>query len=346
MTVKQTLPLDATIEIAADWFARRRSGKMTAAELAELQAWLEEPDHAEAFRDVARGWEAAGAVRADPQILQVRESARRARPRARGFAAAATAATLMVAVIGGWSALDLPAPDILVPGQQTIRTDVGQTSTITLRDGSLVTLDTNSRLRVRLTPERRLVRLERGQAYFKVAKDSSRPFVVAVGDKLVTATGTAFSVRLENKAVEVVLVEGHVRVEEAARTQAVRPARTTPPKATEMQPGSALVAAADEKWELASIDASKATSWTSGQLIFEDRPLSEAVQELNRYSAKKIVIRDPAIGRAMIVSVVRAGDIEGFVRFVTLSGFARVVSETERTVELATPEEKVSGPAA
>ena len=334
------LPRSA-IEVAADWFARRRSGRMTADEMAELEAWLDgDPDHAAAFREVTLGWEVAGAVRAEPRILQVRDQARRARPRAWSLAlSGAAAACLALAVLGGWAVMGSGAfqvPALFAGGQQTFRTGVGQTSTVRLRDGSLVTLDTDTLLRARLTGERRMLRLEKGQAYFKVAKDPSRPFVVAAGDKLVTATGTAFTVRLERKAVEVVLVEGRVRVEEARP-----PGPAAAPAATEMKAGSTLVAAENEAWKLASIDASKAISWTSGQLIFEDRPLAEAVEELNRYSAKKIVIRDPTIGRAPIVSVVRAGDVDGFVRFVTLSGFARVVSNTEDVVELAAPEEKI-----
>ena len=339
------------IEEAADWFARKRSGKMTAEELQELHVWLtRSPEHAAAFQEVAGAWDAVGAMRSDPEILTVREQARRARPR--GWRAG-IAAAVAVAVLGGWSALGsggyVPAPTVLTGGEQTFRTGVGQTATVRLRDGSLVTLDTDSVVRARETDDRRTLRLVRGQAFFKVAKDKARPFTVAAGDKLVTATGTAFSVRLQQKAVEVTLVEGKVRVEEAAPP--VQLARTTPrfSEATEMNPGSKLVAAPDRNWTLDRVDPAKATSWLDGQLIFEDRPLAEAAAELNRYSAKKIVIRDPAIADAKIVSVVKAGDVDGFVRAVTTAGFARVVSDDDDAVELAGPEKNLataSGPAA
>ena len=339
------------IEEAADWFARKRSGKMTAEELQELHVWLSRsPDHAAAFQEVAGAWDLTGAMRSDPEILTVREQARRARPP--GWRAG-IAAALAVAVLGGWSALGsggyVPAPTFLTGGEQTFRTGVGQTATVRLRDGSIVTLDTDTVLRARETDDRRMLRLTRGQAYFKVAKDKTRPFTVAAGDKLVTATGTAFSVRLQQKAVEVTLVEGRVRVEEAR--PAVQLARTTPrfSEATEMNPGSKLVAAENRNWTLDRVDPDKATSWLEGQLIFEDRPLAEAAAERNRYSAKKIVIRDPAIAGAKIVSVVKAGDVDGFVRVITTAGFARVVSDDDDTVELAGPEKNhasASGPAA
>jgi len=336
------------IEEAADWFARKRSGKMTAEDLQALQAWLAAgPDNVAAFEEVAGAWGVAGALRSDPEILGIRERARQAGPNGRGAArSGAIAASLAVAVLAGWSLLGqsgyVPAPMLLTGGEQVFRTGLGQTATVRLRDGSIVTLDTDTVLRAKQTDSRRMLRLARGQAYFQVAKDKARPFTVAAGDKLVTATGTAFTVRLEKKAVQVTLVEGRVRVEEAA------PAITLPRQAlrttgaTEMNAGSKLVAATGQSWRLDRVDTDKATSWLEGQLIFEDRPLAEAAAELNRYSAKKIVIRDAEIGDARIVSVVKAGDVEGFVRVITTSGFARVVADTDELVELAAPLEKIS----
>lgn len=339
------------IEEAADWFARKRSGKMTAEDLQALHVWLtSDPTHAAAFQEVSGAWDAVGAMRSDPEILSVREQARRARPL--GWRAG-IAAAIGVAVLGGWSVLGsggyVPAPTLLTGGEQAFRTGVGQTATVRLRDGSLVTLDTDSVVRAKETDDRRTLRLMRGQAFFKVAKDKRRPFTVAAGDKLVTATGTAFSVRLQQKAVEVTLVEGRVRVE-AARPP-VEIARNAPrfSEATEMNPGSKLVAAQDHDWTLDKVDPAKATSWMEGQLIFEDRPLAEAAAELNRYSAKKIVIRDPAIAGAKIVSVVKAGDVDGFVRVITTAGFARVVSNNDDAVELVGPEKNsaaIADPAA
>jgi transmembrane sensor len=110
-----------------------------------------------------------------------------------------------------------------------------------------------------------------------------------------------------------------------------------------MRPGSRLVAAQDRDWSLGAVDTGKATSWMEGRLIFEDRPLAEAAAELNRYSAKKIIVRDPAIAGAKVVSVVRAGDVDGFVRVVVAAGFARVASNSDETVELVRPEEKTAG---
>ena len=332
-----------TEAIAARWFARNRSGAMTPAETAELETWLAaDPEHRALFDQAEYWWGAAGALRGDPGVLKLREevtqSARRARPR--HFLGGALAASLAVAVLGGWQAVErglISPPAVLVGGEQTFRTAVGQTATVRLRDGSVVTLDTDTILRARESDERRQVKLLRGQAYFKVAKDAARPFTVAAGDKVVTAVGTAFAVRVQKKAVEVTLVEGKVKVEEAGAATP-GPARPQKALATEMQAGSKLVAVEDKGWVLRPVDTGKATSWLDGQLIFESRPLGEVAAELNRYSDRKIVIADVAVARTPITGAFETGDVEAFVSAVRSYRLASVTSENRKEIELGAAE--------
>lgn len=340
MTATQTPP--ETLEAAASrWFARKRSGEMTPAETVELEAWLAaDPEHRALYDQAEYWWGAANALRGDPAILKLREEVARAKaplPR-RYWIGGALAASLMATAFGGWQAMDaglIPTPAALLNGEQTFRTGVGQTATVRLRDGSVVTLDTDTVLRARETADHRSIRLSRGQAYFKVAKDKSRPFTVAAGDKVVTAVGTAFSVRLQKKAVEVTLVEGKVRVEEADPTPAPKPGQIA---AAEMKAGSKLVAIEDKGWVLKPVDTGKATSWLEGQLIFENRPLGEVAAELNRYSERKIVIADVAVARTPITGAFATGDVEAFVSAVRSYQLASVTSENRREVELGAAE--------
>ena len=331
-------PIEAT---AARWFARTRSGEMTPAEAGELETWLAaDPEHRALYDHAEYWWGAANALRGDPEILKLREEVARTKaplPR-RYWIGGAMAASLMVTAFGGWQAMDaglIPTPAALISGEQTFRTAVGQTATVRLRDGSVVTLDTDTVLRARETADRRSIRLSRGQAYFKVAKDRSRPFTVAAGDKLVTAVGTAFSVRLQKKAVEVTLVEGKVRVEDSRPPATPQPGQVA---AAEMKPGSRLVAVEDKGWVLKPVDTEKATSWLDGQLIFEDRPLGEVAAELNRYSERKIVIADAAVARTPITGAFATGDVEAFVSAVRSYQLASVTSENRREVELGVAE--------
>ncbi len=329
------------LETATDWFARRRSGGMSAAEGAELEAWLAaDPAHADAFAAAGRMWADTGmdAIREHPRILALRERGlnRRARRR-RWWVAIPAAAACLAAVIAAPSmtGTGLPlTPELFAPAiQQEFRTSVGQRTTVKLPDGSSVTLDTDTVLRTRETEDKRLVWLERGQAFFKVAKDPSRPFVVNAGGRTVTALGTAFSVKVAPKQFEVVLVEGVVRVESPVRaTPLALP--TGRMQATEMQPGSELVAADTRHWTVRETDPAAETAWLRGRLVYKGAPLSQVVADMNRYSEKKIVIRDPEVAGLGLSGTYRAGDIDGFVRAVQDYGLARVASNGEGRIEL------------
>jgi transmembrane sensor len=162
---------------------------------------------------------------------------------------------------------------------------------------------------------------------------------VTAGDKVVTAVGTAFSVRVQKHAVEVTLVEGKVRVQEASAPPllptAKPPVRVAP---TEMTAGSKLVAVQDKGWVLRPVDTAKAESWMQGQLIFEDRPLGEVAAELNRYSDRKIVIADQAVASTPITGAFATGDVNAFVSAVRSYHLAAVTSENGKEVELGAAE--------
>ncbi len=325
---------------AADWFARKRSGRMSADEARALEAWLAaDPDHRAALDSVELMWAASQAVRSDPAVMAIREEALK-KPRSRwrmAVNAGAIAASLAIFVIGG--AFLTGRPDLLALGPRTFSTSPGQTSTIALPDGSKVTLDADTVLRARETDDRRSLELVRGRAFFRVAKDPSRPFVVAARDKTVTAVGTAFDVALRPDGVRVTLLEGKVKVAAPAQAATIAALPSAPPReqSTEMTAGSQLVAPDDGSWRIAKVDASQEVSWAAGQLVFAGRTLADVATELNRRSEKKVVITDPSVGRAVISGSFDAGDVEGFVRAVQGYGLARVEDETHDRIELGAP---------
>ncbi|HYG26288.1 MAG TPA: FecR domain-containing protein, partial [Caulobacteraceae bacterium] len=317
-------------EIAAGWLARQRSGAMTAQEAQDFQVWLaRDPANREALEHVAGVWRASAALRSDPQIMALRQGAMGRRyVGARRWQAGAAAAALLVAVFAGWGVSDpdsLPARALIAAtNQQAFSTGVGQTAKVTLEDGTVVTLDTSTRLRAREADGKRLVYLDHGQAFFKVAHDPSRPFTVYAGDKAITALGTAFNVRvLKGEQVEVVLAEGKVKVT-AAKAERRAPQAAAKAGATELSPGSKLVSAPDEGWRIAKVNVEQATSWRTGQLTFVRRPLGSVVEELNRYSERKVIIADAELAAAPITGGFPAGDVESFVAAVEGFGLARV----------------------
>lgn len=345
MPVSNLPPAEAE---AVRWLVLRRDGDMDVRDEREYHAWLErDPAHREAADKVEHHWKMLGVLGDDPEIMALTERrARESNRPVRMLRYTAIAASILGAVVLGWvmrggdiatdpSAIvtaNAPVPEAAGVRERTFRTGVGESSTITLADGSEVTLDTDSVVRARQTPEARDVTLARGRAYFKVAKDPARPFRVTAGGKTVVATGTEFSVNIEaDESVTVTLVEGSVRVEEERGFFVFRRIETV-----ELEPGWQVVTAKD--LETRPVNLERAVSWTSGRLHFVNESLGEAAEEMNRYSDKKIVIRDPAIRKQPIVGNFRTGDVDAFVRAVRLHGFAKVYLETPHIVQLGPPQ--------
>ena len=324
-------------QAAAEWFGLRRSGAMDESELRAFEAWLAaEPEHQAAYDNLEYYWQVAAATRDDPEVLAMRDAAARAwRMRRLAVVGGAVAAVLALVVLAGSWVLGPASPAYiaraLTPGQQTFHTAVGQTQTVMLPDGSSVTLDTDTRIRARLDGRERRIELDKGRAFFRVAHDKSRPFKVMAAGRVVTALGTVFEVRADRQRFEVMLVEGRVRVEGPVRALVARP------QTTELTPGSQLVANEEKRWSVAEADVARETSWLNGRLAFDNEPLGRVVEEMNRYSDKKIVIRDPAVADAPVLGVFKAGDIDAFVRALEAYNLARVSGDTGMQVELSAP---------
>ena len=188
---------------------------------------------------------------------------------------------------------------------------------------------TDTVVRVRLTARNRQIYLDRGRAYFKVAKDQSRPFIVNADGHSVRATGTAFEVSADPQRFEVLLVEGHVRVS----TQSTEASQNGGKGVyTDLDPGTRLSVTGSRTWTLSKVDSGRELAWTEGELRFDNKPLGEIVLEMNRYSHRKIVIDDPAIANRSLYGAFMAGDVDQFVHALTDYKIAKVRSENEDVV--------------
>lgn len=306
---------------AAFWDSRLRSPLCTEADRADFRVWREaDAANAAAFDRLQAGIGALHeAFEADAELRAMRDRAVeyvRVAPRWR-IAAGIGAVVLAL----GAAALWLPGRGAEDHGVQVasgagsyFQTGVGERSTVTLADGSKVTLNTRSRMEVNYAAGRREVKLVSGQALFEVAKDPSRPFVVTAGPRRVTALGTAFDVRLDGEKVQVTMVEGRVAVEPT------RPSMLQKLVAPEMElvAGQQLVAAlADVGSKVGRADAKTTTSWREGKVVFADTPLTEAVAEMNRYSATPILIGDASLSEFNVNGMFLTGQPLSFVGAVT-----------------------------
>ena len=291
---------------AAEWLARLNSRTVSTEELNAFYEWRRDPDNAEAYARGEQIWHDTRSLGDDRDIAEaVREALERPR-KARDRQALvgrrtvlAGGAAVVAAAGGGWLFLTSP---------QTFRTAVGEQLAVRLDDGSLMRLNTDSVASVRYSAQAREIELSRGQAFFEVRRDPSRPFRVCTSGIDVIATGTRFDVlRGENDQARVVLAEGQVRVE-LPQPGSERTLGT---------PGEALFIQAGGQAEVDRVDLEAITSWTAGRLIFRGTPLGAAITEVNRYSRKQVVLRAHNLRTLEVDGVFETGDPDAFVAALT-----------------------------
>ncbi|HEY2533529.1 MAG TPA: FecR domain-containing protein [Xanthobacteraceae bacterium] len=165
-------------------------------------------------------------------------------------------------------------------------------SQVTLSDGSVVSLNWGSAIDVTFSDTERRIMLRRGEAFFAVAKNPKRPFIVDAGDRRIAALGTQFEVRLDRDRVEVVLLEGKVSVKDTGHNEQ-----------SSLLPNERLVAVRGAATLITQVNAQKQTSWRQGWLEFENDTLADAIAEFNRYSPQPIMLADPKVGALRISGV-------------------------------------------
>lgn len=325
-------------QVAAQWLAHDDLDQSPQRE--QFAAWLEESqENRDAWNQAHQVWAIFDDANDSDLIAAMARAARRAGPEpvarswlprliAASIAIAAVSAALLVGAGEGWFEREAKpvqvaaAPSLTAVGRPDYVTGKGQKSIIDLPDGTRVTLDADSTLDVAFTGGRRDLRLVKGHAFFDVAHDRDHPFAVQADDRVVTALGTQFDVRLTPGAVRVVLAEGSVSVASAG-VPIVR-----------LAPGQAFAARTGAAGTVSATDVGKALAWKQGVVEFRDQPLSEAVAQLNRYTRAQIVIRDPTVAALRITGVFKTGDVKRFGRSISQVLPVRMIARDVDTYEL------------
>lgn len=326
---------------AAVWVTRLHGPDRSRVMELECLTWqAQSAAHRLAFERCTDTWqEVAGLSRAQIQAAVSEQSRRERSWRGRAGRVALAVAMLCCVCV---SAV------ILWPGQ-TYRTDVGEQRSIILADGSRMTLNTSTEVRVRLTQAMRSVTVQQGEALFEVAKDAGRPFVVSVADAQVLATGTAFLVSATppresaGEAFAVTLLEGQVIVQGstgAAHGVLSDPVRMAPGERLRVgqSPGVPNQGAAQAQVDRPQLD--HLLAWQRGFAILDNTPLPDAIADMNRYSKVQIALADSTELRSLRVSgSYRTGDNAGFAQAVArLHGL--VVVPREGRLELSSDASK------
>lgn len=330
----QSTPDDA-FDVAAEWHSQFEDGEPNPAERERFEAWLAaDPKNRSAYESVQRSWAGMASAAVDERILNMRREALTApqKKRLNSLRPFRIAASILVIAVAAIILIrNNPLTSHLGRGDYTTR--IGERSTITLADGSTVVLNTESRIHVAFDAQVRRVQLLAGQAWFEVAKNQPRPFLVEAGDRVITAHGTAFDIRLEgHDRVQVTLIEGRVSVEAINKTGA----GPNIPEHEDLLPGDQLTVSATRPAMMRKTEVTKVTSWREGQIIFDDDTLATAVAEVNRYSPKKIILADPRLATLRMSGVFIAGHSDSFLQTVTGHFPIKVTSDSEGQLLLTT----------
>jgi transmembrane sensor len=349
--------IDRTIRAEASAWIAKLHGPERSADLEEdFRGWLNaRPEHARAFEHITEIWDALGNVNvgglprlasddpfdsaaAHPSEPARYESQQPAKPNARTgiretpARARAPAGPVAIAAAFLLAAIGVGTWHYLTRGQYT--TDIGEQRIVSLDDGSRLYLNSDTRLNVDLELYTRRIELQRGEAYFEVAKDPTRPFIVTAGDRTVTALGTSFVVRHGMERTAVTLVEGKVTVGSTTSSNAPHGHRTSQP--TELNTGSSVSKESEasapvpgtvtlapgqritfERSGTAEIDTPRpeaTAAWRRGEVVLDETPLASAIEEMNRYQRQRLMLDDAAIGDLPISGIYRTGNNQDFAR--------------------------------
>ena len=292
-------------EQAALWVLRREEPFWSASDQEELDRWLAQSDgHKVAFWRLEHGWREAdriGSIGAASAGVAQRSTATAL------WKPFAVAASVLLVFAGlALQQTDLP----FAPNQQAdklaFETAVGGHKVVSLSDGSRVELNTDTAIEAAVDHSGRAIWLERGEAYFDIAKRPAQQFVVHSGPRTVTVLGTKFSVRRTGSQLTVAVLEGMVRVAEGAAAE--RSVTVAAGNVVVAGDGSTLVTRS-------SVEAvQELMAWRSGRLHFDDATLAQAAGQFNRYNRKQLVIGDASAAKVRIGGTFDARNVDAFGR--------------------------------
>lgn len=350
---------------ATEWCLRLHNNEMSRAQREEFVDWLREsPLHVTEMLHMAhvhnafeqfKGWsqlKAPTAIDAQDTVVQFPERSTRTQPNPESIVkparnhrryGAIAAALMGVLVFVVWR--------LSGNAGMTIVTERGEKREMSLSDGSVLQIDPNTKLRVRLLDKERRIQLEYGRALFRVAKDAARPFFVNANDTTIRAVGTAFAVARSNESVTVTVVEGKVAVmrndvassdassnekpaDERDRSRRTGPAGKVARSPANENPQASIFLVADEQvtvgakhlpGKIRKVDSARALFWAGDRLTFENDSVAAVVAEFNRYNRMQIYVSDEALANRSISGVFDASDPQSFVAFLKSAGHIDVV---------------------
>ena len=287
------IPREVRAEAAA-WLARLRADDKNLIDEQAFRAWVaQDRIHAAAFEAATEVWETVGAVR--PELVQHKSGP--------------AVLTRRRAVLAGVSAMVAAGACFALRQRayaEVYETSVGEQKHVVLTDGTQAFLDTDTRIQASFDDEMRVIDFDRGRCSFHVTENDSRPFVVNAAAQRIVAGRTVFDVQRDGGDVAVVLLQG---------SAAISGGRGLPQDPCLLSAGERLVITHARAY-VDRPNLERVLAWQTGQALFENDSLADAVREMNRYSVVKLEADDPVVAQMRISGVYHVGDNVAFARSV------------------------------
>lgn len=315
---------DSIEALAADWLARRDSGRWSDDQQQELEAWLQAATaHRIAYLRLESAWRRADRLAAAAPAAALAPSQ-----------APAPAPAAMPPPLGRWSTWRVAAGVAIIFGAalfaarhsadgqpRQVATAIGENRLLALADGSRLTLNTATRLRTSVADGVRKVWLDSGEAYFDIAHDSAHPFVIDAGRSRITVLGTRFIVRRDGDVVSVAVAEGRVRVAQSGKEVVL-----AHNEAATLSDGRIALS------QKSTAQLDNLLSWREGRLVIDQWTLAQAAAEFNRYNQRQLVIADPQVAAMVIGGSFAPNNVDGFARLLQQGFGLRVDSRADRII--------------
>lgn len=355
MTTPTQLPRSSAGDMAVAWFLRLQENPDSLPTHLEWQRWMNtHPAHRQAYEELEEAVLRLGRLPSVPPLPSAQEMANdtydgslpvsqwRASqaspttdPARRRIAArlAIAASIVLTAIATGW----LWTQQHGGTGELSYRTAAGERRQLELPDGSRVILDAGSALVVHLSPSRRSLSLERGEAFFQVAKDARRPFVVQAGAARVTAVGTAFNVRMSDDRTVVAVTDGRVELAAVPKMVAASPTSGTSPQLTAQVAAGETVAYVDNG-NLQALPAPAtplAVAWLGGRRQYRNEPLRYVLADLTRHTGRRTALASQEAGDLRFTGSLNLKNSDAWLRGLSVALPVTITEQPDGTLLIA-----------
>lgn len=335
-TIGDNIRLEASI-----WIAKIDGGHLPESDISDFIEWAKRsPRHEEELRHQAVIWDTLDEI-LNVDTLTAQKTSERRRfvlwPMPAFTALAAAAATLLIIGIYTFLALENPDDTMATSGVTSglFVTQVGEKRSVTLSDGSIITLNTDGQVEVDIQPDSRNIRLLKGEALFEVAHDKNRPFSVTAGSAVIKALGTIFAVHIQDKNIEVIVEDGRVKLSSlftSSTGQGGIKKKSKEPIALAIisaGQGATFNPSLEAVKTVEKSDIGKKLAWRNGMLIFDGDDLEYVLRDVSRYTKQNFIISDPELRSLRISGYFPTGQTETLLATLEQS-FDIIITRTDK----------------